>query len=794
MQSFEQASAFVNAITGNQADSAIIDFRAIHDSNKAIPAIPFRDTIGNAWSSICHYNGQGYGIFATVAAMDGNGRELANVQGLRAHYVDLDNLSAAQNLDRAAAWQPAPSFAVNSSPNKFHVYWPTVPYAGNDRFGLIQRKLRQFFDGDKAVVDAARVMRLPGTFNYKYSDPTSDKHVAGSAPHLVNCFALPGYGSVTPPEWLEGALAGVNVVDGGGDRHKLGDPALAAPSLEWLSFGLKHLNPNDLSREEWISTTAAVKQAGWTVADEATLFNVWSEWCSRYTANDAGENLKQWNSIRETQVGWPAIKRRVPILAAYLAHGAQPPAYTLPTPQPALPGTPSGAPQPAPAPLPQPMPIPPGADTSGEILSAEEQKIWFKDCVYVESFGEILTPKGRFMGATKFNGAYGGKIFVVTSSGKVTNEPWAAATRSTIWTVPKVDHIRFLPDAARGEIVTDQLGRLGVNTYVPIPIDARQGDVTPFLRHMELLFPDPSDRETLFKFFAHTIKYVGTKIPWAPLIQGAEGIGKTFFQEMMQYCLGSMYCYTPKAEELVKSGSTFNGWMRSRLFISVHEIKVDERRELVEILKPMITDLRIEIQSKGVDQEMEDNPSKWMFFSNHKDAIPIGLNGRRYAIFYSAIQSVGDLLARGMDDAYFNGLFRWLREGGHAHISHWLLNYPIERHGTGQRAPITSSTAEALRISRGPIERVIVEAIEDGLPGFKGGFVSVTAVMRRLKAVGIRQPSPSTVETILAAMGYADAGRAPRPYIQEDAFARSHLFYILPGVNGAAYGRLQGYE
>lgn len=785
MQSFEQASAFINAITGNRADDAIIDFRAIHDANKAIPAIPFRDTLANAWSSICHYNSQGYGVFAVIADMDGTGRELANVKALRAHYVDLDNLSAAQNLERATAWQPAPSLGVQSSPGKFHVYWQIVPYAGNDRFQLIQRKLKQFFDGDKAVIDAARVMRLPGTFNYKYSDPASDKYQPGAAPHLVTCFALPAFGTWTPPEWLETALAGVNVVDSGGSRHPLGDPALAAPSLEWIKFGLSHIDPNQLPRDEWISVTAAIKQAGWSVTDEASLFNVWSEWCARYNNNDIGENNKQWGSIRETEVGWASIKRRVPILAAYEKFGSTPPSYTVPsTPQPLPPSQP----------VPVPLPTPPGADVSAEILSAAEQQIWFKDCIYVKSRGEIFTEESRFMNASKFNGAYGGKIFIINSQGKTTTEPWQAATRSTLWTVPKVDHIRFLPDHDKGEIVIDQMGRKGINTYIPITIDARPGDVTPFLRHMELLFPVAEDREILIRYFAHNVKYRGVKVPWAPMVQGAEGMGKTFFQFMMEYAVGQMYCYTPKADELVKSGSTFNAWMRSKLFIVVNEIKVDERRELVEILKPMITDARIEVQGKGVDQDMEDNPANWIFFSNWKDAIPVNVNGRRYAIFYSAIQTKNDLIARGMTDDYFIGLYKWLKSGGHAYLSHYLLNHPVERDGIGQRAPDTSSMIEALRQSQGPIEKAIVEAVADRAPGFCGGYVSVTAVLKRLKLLGIRAPTPKTVETILEGMGYSDAGRAPRPFIQEDHAIRSQLYHVVRGVNGADYGRAQGYE
>ncbi|AZO24788.1 hypothetical protein EJ070_31725 [Mesorhizobium sp. M1E.F.Ca.ET.045.02.1.1] len=332
---YGQASAFTSAIS---AYNEVINFRFIHDANKSVPAIDHRDTLANAWPSILQYQKHGYGIFVVIAELDSNGRKLENVQSIRAHYADLDNINAEQNLDRANAWTPAPSFAVVSSPRRRHVYWPVQRYAGNDRFQLVQRKLAQFFEGDKAVNDAARVMRLPGTYNTKYSNPQSDKY-SGSQPHLVTCFALAGSGITTTVEALEQALAAVNVIEGSGGRHDLGDPGLAGPSLPELAMALDKIDPNTLDRAKWISTTAAFKQAGWTLTDELWLFNTWSAWCTRYAGNDVGENLKQWGSIRNTEVGWPALHRtaygRPPQPDPAKLFGSN--GNTLPAPQPGMP-------------------------------------------------------------------------------------------------------------------------------------------------------------------------------------------------------------------------------------------------------------------------------------------------------------------------------------------------------------------------------------------------------------------------------------------------------------------------
>lgn len=781
-QDFTQAQAFVAALAGDPA-TAVFDWRAIHDTDKAVPAIPFRGTLADCWSSIVHYNGLGYGIFATIAAMDGNGRELSNVWYLRAHYCDLDNLSARQSLDTAAASQPAPWFGVQSSPGKFHVYWPVTPYQGNDRFQLTQRKLRQLFDGDKRVIDAARVMRLPGTLHLK--NP--------AAPHLVTCFALPGYGQPLTIEALETALQAVNVIDGGnGQRHELGDPALAAPSLDWIKTALKLVDPNNLDRGEWIALTAGVKQSGWSLTDPDTLFAIWSEWCARYTENDLGENLKQWNAFRNTELGWQSLVNRIPSLKAMIQFGGQ--ERTVPAPV-----TPGGGVTQSP-PLPSdtapPMPAPRELDCSGPVLTHFEQQEWFKGCVYVVNIGEMMTTKGRFLNTGQFNVAYGGKKFIIDEQGKLTNEAWAAATRSTLWTVPKVDHIRFLPERAFGEVITDDLGREGVNTYQPINLVRTPGDAGPFLRHIAAMLPDANDQRILIEYLAHNAKYPGYKIPWAFVIQSAEGAGKGVLKSVIAYVMGRSYTYFPNAKQLGDSGSQFNAWMRRKLFILADEIKVDDRRDMIEVLKPMISERVIEIQGKGHDQDLEDNAANWGFFSNWKDAIPVNKNGRRFAIFFSALQTAQDMLDRGMNEAYFNALYNWLDGPGNAIVADYLLSYPIERGAIPMRAPDTSSTGEAVSLSRSPVERMIAEAVEDGLAGFRGGWISGAAVAKRIKETGCvsRAVSAQVIGTILEEMGYAACGRAPRPYMAEDHRTRPYLFHIGGVADVAQYGRAQGYE
>lgn len=766
--------SYVYALTGDV--NTIMDWRLIHDTDKGQYGQNIRGTLADVYEQLVQNNQQGWGVFVCINEMDGVGRELSNVQSIRTHVVDLDNVTTAQqNYEQAINTHPQPHFAVQTSPGKFHIYWLVEPYHGNDFYSNEQRKLRQLYDGDRSVIDATRVLRVPGFYHMK--NP--------AAPQLVNCWQIGNHRRWQAAE-IQQALSHVNIMETMTQRAELGDPELAAPSLEWLQKALTLVDPNEMTYDEWMSFSAAVKQSGWSLTDEETLYNIWNGWCSHYSQNDQGENRKIWNSFRNTQVGWSTIEARTPIRAYMLFDKpATMPTQNVSVENSAVEGciTPNAGASPAHTPN-QDFP---------EILTWQDQSRYFEDCYFVESEGKIFK-QGRFLGSTQFNGKYGGKLFIITGNGKTTDEPWKAATRSTQWTVPKVDHIRFVPDKEPYTIIDDHLGRKGLNTYIPAIVESYPGDASPFINHMQAMLRDPNDLKIFFDYMAHSIKYPGYKIPWAPVLRSTQGAGKTLISLVVEHALGGGYTYKPKAQELISSGSKFNHWMRAKLAIVVDEVKVDERRDLIEVLKPFITDERVEVQAKGVDQQMEDNTANWFFFTNHKDAVPIDQNDRRFAIFYSNLENSEDIAKNGFTDEYWVWIFDWMKEGGGKQIcTDYFLNYDIKKGGIHSRAPKTSCYNEVLQLSRSPLEVVIQDCVEDGISGFRGDFISEFAVINRAREIGIRTPQSGTIKTVLEKMGYKEIGKPTRPVTVEHMTKKPTIYSLKPNENPDNYAPIQGY-
>jgi len=382
----------------------------------------------------------------------------------------------------------------------------------------------------------------------------------------------------------------------------------------------------------------------------------------------------------------------------------------------------------------------------------------FKGCVYVADSHRILTPNGSMLKSEQFNAMYGGYVFTLDDTNeKTTKKAWEAFTENQGVMFPKVDRSTFRPDLAQG-CITEEDGLRVVNTYVPVTIPSVPGDVTPFLTHLQKSLPNENDQQILLSYMAACVQYKGTKFKWAPLIQGVEGNGKTLFTLCVMAAIGERYSHMPPAQEI---GEKFNAWLFDKIFIGVEDIYVPEQKlELIEVLKPMITGERLARRAMQQDQTMHRLCANFIFNSNHKNAVKKTLNDRRFCVFFTNQQEAVDLYRDGMNGDYFPKLYDWLKhEGGFANVTHYLENYKIPVGYNPavdcQRAPETSTTHLAVAASMGSVEQEIMEAIDEGRQGFAGGWVSSKALDRLLQLMRAdRQIPPGKRRDLMRSLGY----------------------------------------
>src|SRR5690348_14889109 len=116
------------------------------------------------------HNSRRFEVYVSMNALrpEATGRKKADIDAIRHVYLDLDEDGTAR-LEALLAREdlPKPNYIVNSSPNKWQVIWKVQEFSKDQAEGL-QRGLARDCGADPAATDCARVLRLPGFYNYKY--------------------------------------------------------------------------------------------------------------------------------------------------------------------------------------------------------------------------------------------------------------------------------------------------------------------------------------------------------------------------------------------------------------------------------------------------------------------------------------------------------------------------------------------------------------------------------------------------------------------------------------------------
>jgi energy-coupling factor transporter ATP-binding protein EcfA2 len=114
-------------------------------------------------------NTRGAGIFFTVNKFPTGKRAKDLCAGINAWYSECDSLSIVEQVERYNQSPLPPTFLVMSK-KSIHAYWLAVD--GTEKnFVRIQQGLIKHFQGDPAMKDISRVLRIPGFFHNKTKEP-----------------------------------------------------------------------------------------------------------------------------------------------------------------------------------------------------------------------------------------------------------------------------------------------------------------------------------------------------------------------------------------------------------------------------------------------------------------------------------------------------------------------------------------------------------------------------------------------------------------------------------------------
>lgn len=167
-QNLEEAGKYLELL---DPESEVFTFQTFDDSQRKAMAKArvFHGTFDQHAEDLCRLNYSGAGIFVMVnkgdgIVYDGNRtcRTNGNVIAIRALFADADGVP----IEPILAKCPPPHILVESSPNKWHIYWLTND-TKLEEFKPRQIAIANALGTDPKVNDLARVLRVPGFYHQK---------------------------------------------------------------------------------------------------------------------------------------------------------------------------------------------------------------------------------------------------------------------------------------------------------------------------------------------------------------------------------------------------------------------------------------------------------------------------------------------------------------------------------------------------------------------------------------------------------------------------------------------------
>lgn len=327
--------------------------------------------------------------------------------------------------------------------------------------------------------------------------------------------------------------------------------------------------------------------------------------------------------------------------------------------------------------------------------------------------------------------------------------------------IPLVVDQMFWPGAG---VTFDYEGKRMLNSYHCSgvePCDAIDADgqrvIDMFMDHLRFTLSDEREQRILLDWMAYVIQNPGKRVNWALLLQGAQGVGKSYFGNVMQMILGEL---VRNLEPTAISGR-FTGWAHGALVVVVEEIRISgaNRYETLDRMKPFITNKTVQIEEKGRDHRTVPNFTSYFMLTNHKDAIPLADGDRRYCVLFSRVQSEDQLFDElgGKVGAqnYFKKLFAETERRSDA-MARFFLDYQISEEFSAEgRAPDTNAKQAMIDVNVSPARMLLESAIDEHQCGvINDEIIDITWLNELCESSETELPKTSAISAILLELGF----------------------------------------
>lgn len=225
-----------------------------------------------------------------------------------------------------------------------------------------------------------------------------------------------------------------------------------------------------------------------------------------------------------------------------------------------------------------------------------------------------------------------------------------------------------------------------VNMWRPTELNPKAGNVDIWLNHISHFYEE-SEVEHLLDWMAHALQKPSVK-PGHAILMGShfEGIGKDLWLLPVRAAFGKFNVSEIGADSL---SSSFNEWLAHKHLIIIQEIWTGARRELSNQLKPLLSSPpdEIMVNEKNVSRYPIPNVCATIMLTNHKDAVSMAAEDRRYFVIWSETKP--------LDSKYYQDFALWASDPeNQSHVYDYLLKRDVSKFNIKAAPPKTLAKAE----------------------------------------------------------------------------------------------------
>jgi hypothetical protein len=245
------------------------------------------------------------------------------------------------------------------------------------------------------------------------------------------------------------------------------------------------------------------------------------------------------------------------------------------------------------------------------------------------------------------------------------------------------------------------------NLYRPAAI--QPGDAaraSPWIEHVRRIYPDEADH--IIAWLAHRVQRPEEKINHALVLGGAPGIGKDTLLEPVKHAVGPWNFSEVSPQHML---GRFNGFTKSVV------LRINEARDLGDFDRFKFYDHMksycaappdvLRVDEKNLREYSVLNCCGVVITTNYKtDGIYLPAADRRHHVSWSSLGK------EDFQQAYWDELWSWYRNGGIRHVAAYLDRYDLSRFEAKAAPPKTLAFWEIVDASRAPEDAELADVIE----------------------------------------------------------------------------------